>query len=203
MIFLVDRSGSMGMVDAIRRDETKWPAACEHLRRLMRSIPDLKQFQVVTFSTDVRFPLGREGEWLDYAPKTSADEVYKTLTATAPKGGTNLYAGLETAFRYRDQGLQAIYLFSDGLPNDGPGLTKADKEAFSQLANKDTRLADQMMGDKLGDHVRLTVRSKWNHGPDRVRIESVGFFYDSSALGSFLWMLSRENGGNFIGMNKP
>ena len=37
----------------------------------------------------------------------------------------------------------------------------------------------------------------------RVRINSIGFFYQSPNVGAFLWNLSRENDGSFVGMSKP
>jgi hypothetical protein len=36
-----------------------------------------------------------------------------------------------------------------------------------------------------------------------VRINSIGFFYESPEVGAFLWALSRENDGSFVGMSKP
>ena len=40
-------------------------------------------------------------------------------------------------------------------------------------------------------------------GKERVRINSVGFFYESPDVGAFLWALSREHDGSFVGMSKP
>jgi hypothetical protein len=36
-----------------------------------------------------------------------------------------------------------------------------------------------------------------------VKINTIGFFYESPDLGSFLWALARENDGSFVGMSKP
>jgi hypothetical protein len=36
-----------------------------------------------------------------------------------------------------------------------------------------------------------------------VRINTIGFFYESPDLGAFLWALARENEGSFVGMSKP
>ena len=54
----------------------------------------------------------------------------------------------------------------------------------------------------MKEHLREIVQTRWNAGR-KVRIESIGFYYDTATLGSFLWSLSRENGGSFVGMNKP
>ena len=40
-------------------------------------------------------------------------------------------------------------------------------------------------------------------GRPRVRINAVGFFYESPEVGAFLWALARENDGSFVGMSKP
>jgi hypothetical protein len=40
-------------------------------------------------------------------------------------------------------------------------------------------------------------------GQARVRINSIGFFYESPEVGAFLWALSRENDGSFVGMSRP
>ena len=40
-------------------------------------------------------------------------------------------------------------------------------------------------------------------GSQRVRINAIGFFYESPELGSFLWTLARENDGSFVGMSRP
>ena len=40
-------------------------------------------------------------------------------------------------------------------------------------------------------------------GRPRVRINTIGFFYESPDVGAFLWALARENEGSFVGMSKP
>ena len=40
-------------------------------------------------------------------------------------------------------------------------------------------------------------------GGSRVKINSVGFYFDSPDVGAFLWSLSRDNDGSFVGMSKP
>jgi hypothetical protein len=36
-----------------------------------------------------------------------------------------------------------------------------------------------------------------------VRVNAVGFYYESPDVGAFLWALTRENDGGFVGMSKP
>src|SRR5262249_20150289 len=59
VVFLLDMSGSMEYIDEDVRDPDKWPLVCETLGRVMLSLPDLKQFQVIGFANNVTFPLGR------------------------------------------------------------------------------------------------------------------------------------------------
>ena len=60
--------------------------------------------------------------------------------------------------------------------------------------------------DALAKAVRGALKTKWNTplpGKPRVRVNSVGFFYESPDVGAFLWALSRENDGSFVGMSRP
>jgi hypothetical protein len=193
VIFLVDMSGSMELVDENTPSPEKWLEVRNTVLQLMRSLGNLEKFQVITFSSKIGFPLGKEGEWLD--AKVPPAEVGKVLTAIKPKGGTNMHLALEAAFRYRTQGLDTVYLLSDGLPNLGPGLDRPSRE-----------LSEVERGTILGKFVRKVLRENWNRplpGQARVRINTVGFFYESPDLGAFLWALSRENDGSFVGMSKP
>jgi hypothetical protein len=190
----------------------KWPLVCKSAARNLQSLPNLTQVQVIVFSSDVAYPLGKPGEWLDYNPATSPAVVERNLLKVAPRGGTDLHAGLKEAFKFRDKGLEAIYFFSDGLPNQGPGIPEDEEKRFSALERtsaEQAKLVEGMRGKKLGDYLRKEIREKWNAPkkgagqPARVRIESIGFFYESPDLGSFLWGLSRENNGGFVGMSRP
>ena len=58
----------------------------------------------------------------------------------------------------------------------------------------------------LAKHIRGLLRRDWNRplaGRPRVRINTIGFFYESPDVGAFLWALARENDGSFVGMSKP
>jgi Mg-chelatase subunit ChlD len=140
--------------------------------------------------------VGYEDRWLDYDPKTSVDRVGRALAAIKPRGNTNMYAAFETAFRYRDRGLDTIYVLSDGLPNIGEGLTLEVAKSLKEFERSEI----------LSKHVRKTLRTDWNRtiaGKARVRIHTIGFFYESPDVGAFLWALARENDGSFVGMSKP
>jgi hypothetical protein len=197
VVFLVDMSGSMGMKDEVVEDPDKWPLLCEILGKLMQSLPELKQFQVILFSDLVRYPLAKEGKWIDYKGVESIKKAAAAVLATKPQAGTNMALAFEEAFRFRDQGLDTIYFLSDGLPNIGPGLP-----ANSQ------RLSETERGVHLGKYIRDRLKSTWNAPrgrwvQHRVRINAVGFYFDSPDVGAFLWALARDNDGSFVGLSKP
>src|SRR5262249_44943841 len=150
--FLVDMSGSMELVDNQVAAPEKWVAVRETVAKIMRSLPDLEKFQVILFSNRLVYPLGNEDQWLDFDPKTSADRAIQALAALKPRGGTNIYAPFEAAFRYRPLGLDTIYVFSDGLPNMGPGLTETQA----------TTLKETEQADILARYIRNILRQSWN-----------------------------------------
>ena len=133
---------------------------------------------------------------MPFDPKTSVDKITKALADVKPKGNTNMYAAFDTAFKLKGDGLDTIYLFSDGLPNVGAGLSP--ETARTMKETEQTAV--------LCQHVRKTLKTTWNKGPmgkSPVRINAVGFFYESPDVGAFLWALSRENDGGFVGMSRP
>src|SRR5438132_519139 len=196
VVFLVDMSGSMELVDEKTAAPNKWLGVRETLGKVMRSLTDLTKFQVILFSDKVSYPLGNDGRWIDYEPKTSADQALKALAQTKPTGPTDMYSAFEAAFRLRDLGLDTIYVLSDGLPNIGPGLT----------LEQENNLKETERSELLARHIRNLLRRNWNRdmiGRPRVRINTIGFFYESPDVGAFLWALARENEGSFVGMSKP
>src|SRR5262249_23704335 len=111
VLFLVDMSGSMDLVDENTQAPTKWGDVRNTVARLMRSLPDLEKYQVIVFAENAKF-LFTEQDWLDYDAKASPQRVLNGLAAIKPKGGTNMYAALQAAFRLRAKGLDTIYLLS-------------------------------------------------------------------------------------------
>ena len=196
VVFLVDMSGSMDLVDDRTPAPEKWPGVRESVLKIMRSLPQLEKFQVLLFSDRVTYLFGQDGRWLDYDPATSGDRVAAAMMAIKPKGNTNMYVAFESAFQFRAQGLDTIYLMSDGLPNIGEGL--------SPEAARTMRESDRT--EVLSRHIRTTLKTRWNAalpGRPRVKINAVGFFYESPEVGAFLWALTRENDGSFVGMSRP
>jgi hypothetical protein len=196
VLFLVDMSGSMDLVDENTQAPTKWGDVRNTVARLMRSMPDMQKYQVIVFAEKTAFLFKGEEDWLDYDAKSSPQRVLDGLAAIKPTGGTNMYAALQAAFRLRARGLDTIYLLSDGLPNLGEG---ADAVTINSLREVERN-------DLLAKYIRKMLRTSWNRPlPDRprVRINTVGFFYESPDVGAFLWALARENDGSFVGMSKP
>jgi uncharacterized protein with von Willebrand factor type A (vWA) domain len=196
VVFLIDMSGSMDYVDEQTLAPDKWLGVRQTLAKIARSLPELEKFQVIVFAREASFLLGNDGRWLNFDPKTTVDKMTQALAATKPKGSTNMYAAFEAAFRLRADGLDTIYVLSDGLPNVGAGLAP---EAAAKM--KETEKAEI-----LGNYVRKTLKTSWNRPAadrSRVRINTVGFFYESPDVGAFLWALARENDGSFVGMSKP
>jgi hypothetical protein len=196
VVFLVDMSGSMDLVDERTPDPAKWSGVREAVQKIMRSLPQLERFQVVLFSDRITYLLANDGKWLIYNAKTSPEQVAKALAATPPKGNTNMYMALEAAFQFRAQGLDTVYLFSDGLPNIGEGLS----------AEQARTLTETQREEALSRTVRTALKTRWNApqiGRPKVRINTIGFFYESPDVGAFLWALARENDGSFVGMSKP
>lgn len=194
VLFLVDMSGSMELIDEDTPDPDKWPEVCETVAKIMRSLPDLKKYQIIMFSDKVRYPFGKEGQWLLYDPDSTSKVVFAGLKAIKPKGETNMAAVFEEAFRYRSEGLDTIYVLSDGLPNAGPGVPPG-----TSIASATQRI------DYLAKYVRSRLKFVLNRpgpGQPRVRINTIGFFFESPEVGAFLWALAREHDGNFVGMNK-
>jgi hypothetical protein len=195
VIFMIDMSGSMELIDSQTRDPDKWPKVCEVVARLMRSLSGLQRYQVILFSSRSRYLFGHDGQWLKYDPASSAQVTHDALRRVKPAGETNLHLPMAEAFRFRPVGLDTIYLLSDGLPNAGDGLP----------ANAD-QLPDSQRTELLSRHLRQKLRGEWNRPlPDQaqVRIHTIGFFFESPDVGAFLWALAREHDGSFVGMSKP
>jgi len=196
VIFLVDMSGSMDLVDEKTPAPLKWSGVRETVGKVMRSLPELEKFQVIVFAENASYLLGGPNQWFDFDPRTSTDRVQQALGQIKPKGGTNMYNALEAAFRFRDAGLDTIYLLSDGLPNMGEGVAP---EVARTLKEVD-------LSGLLAQYIRNKLKTDWNskaRPQPLVRINAIGFFYESPDVGAFLWALARENDGSFVGMSKP
>jgi len=198
VVFMVDRSGSMDRTSEQVLAPSKWPAVAETVAKVLRSLPDIEQYQVILFSKQAQWLIG-DGEWQTYAGEKSAEAVKSALLRTKVEGDTNLFAAFDLAFRMRERGMDTIYLFSDGLPTSGPGLT-------DELLRRMPPPTVSEQTDALARYVRSQLTTVWNRAftnQPKVRINAVGFFYESPDLGAFLWALARDNDGSFVGMSRP
>jgi Mg-chelatase subunit ChlD len=195
VVFVVDTSGSMVLVEREKGDANKWPGVVTTVGKVMRSLPDLESYQVVVFDRTASYLFGG-GEWRAYKGEQSVKDVTDKLTALKPGGDTNLYEALDLAFKLRATGLDTVYLFSDGLPTSGSTGLTADQERVLTPDQKSTALAKNL---------RTLLKDVWNREEKgkRVRVNAIGFFYESPEVGAFLWALARENDGSFVGMSKP
>jgi hypothetical protein len=195
VIFLVDMSGSMDLLDEQTPAPDKWPLLCETLARIMRSLPDLSHYQVILFSDKVSYLMDNRRRWLSFDKETSVKAVKDALLKIKAQGGTNMAAAFAETFEFRAQGLDTIYVFSDGLPNMGDGLPQDSAQlSESQKTAYCTRYVRQMLKD---------VWNRRTPGQPAVRINAIGFFFESPDVGAFLWAMARENQGSFVGMSDP
>jgi hypothetical protein len=192
VVFLIDISGSMTMLDDNTDDPDKWPFLCETLMKLMKSIPTMKRFQIILFSDKATHLFGNRDKWFKYEGPKTAQMAHDALKKVKVEGGTNMQEAFEEAFRYRKQKLDTIYLFSDGLPNIGDGVPASI-----------TKPTEAQRNYYMGKFVRDKLKTDWNRpaeGQNNVRINAVGFFFESPDVGAFLWAMAREHRGAFVGL---
>lgn len=192
VVFLIDISGSMIMKDETTDDPEKWPFLCETLMKLMKSIPTLQRFQVILFSDKTSYLFGSRDSWFRYEGPKTAEMTRDALRKVKVEGGTNMHDAFEEAFRYRKLKLDTVYLFSDGLPNIGPGVPGGVAKPSEAQRNY-----------YMSKFIRDKLKSEWNRpaeGQRDVRINAVGFFFESPDVGAFLWALAREHRGAFVGL---
>jgi hypothetical protein len=192
VVFLIDISGSMTMMDENTDDPEKWPFLCETLLKLMKSIPTLQRFQVILFSDKTSYLFGKRDSWFKYEGPETAKMTRDALKKVKVEGGTNMQDAFEEAFRYRKIKLDTIYLFSDGLPNIGAGVPATIRNPTEAQRNF-----------YMSKFIREKLKNEWNRpeqGLNAVRINAVGFFFESPDVGAFLWAMAREHRGSFVGL---
>jgi von Willebrand factor type A domain len=192
VIFLIDISGSMVMKDENTEDPEKWPFLCETLMKLMKSIPTMQRFQIILFSDKTSYLFGSRDSWFKYEGPQSAKLAHDALRKVKVEGGTNMQDAFEEVFRYRKKKLDTVYLFSDGLPNIGDGVPATIRNP-----------TEAQRSFYMGKFVRDKLKNEWNlplNGQKEVRINAVGFFFESPDVGAFLWAMAREHRGSFVGL---
>ena len=131
-VFVLDRSGSM---------QGKYQTLMDATAQALAKLSPNDRFRVVLF--DDRVDELSNG-WM-HADDVSLSQVSRALNNTSPRGGTNLYQGIEAAIQGLDADRTAsIVLITDGVAN----LGKTEKKYFLDLlGQQDVRLFTAIMGN--------------------------------------------------------
>ena len=164
VVFLLDRSSSMDRKDRGKSD--RWSDSISTIETWLRYLP-VKGVALITFGADVNeYP----GDARFLPKKEGLESLIRTLKELKPIGETKTMEALQRAYGFRD--VDAIFLFTDGLPNS-PGGNARDILEFA--------------------------RQQRAQG-SRIRIHTVGVGdYFKADMGDFLRGLAAETGGTFIG----
>ena len=81
VMFLVDMSGSMELVDENTPAPSKWAGVLESVARIMKSLPDLEKYQVIVFSDKPTFLFGRGEGWNTFEGKDNIERVTRALAS--------------------------------------------------------------------------------------------------------------------------
>jgi hypothetical protein len=112
--FLIDVSGSMqAITQAGTERRSRIEEAKRQLVRVIEGLESDQSFNVLVYETDVE-PMW---ERLQKASKERRAEAIQKVEELQPRGGTNIFDALETAFR--DPDVDTIYLLTDGQPSSG------------------------------------------------------------------------------------
>jgi len=130
--FVLDMSGSMS---------GKYQTLVDGVQRALKGLNPEDRFQLILFDDSVE-DLTRG--WINSTPE-NVKQWSNKLAATAPRGGTNLYAGLNHALKALDADRTgAIVLVTDGEANIGV----TEKKKFLKLMEgHDVRLFTAVMGN--------------------------------------------------------
>ena len=130
--FVLDMSGSMS---------GKYQTLVDGVQRALKGLNPEDRFQLILFDDSVE-DLTRG--WINSTPE-NVKQWSNKLAATAPRGGTNLYAGLNHALKALDADRTgAIVLVTDGEANVGV----TEKKKFLKLMEgHDVRLFTAVMGN--------------------------------------------------------
>ena len=155
VIFVLDRSSSM--------KGPRWKDAKETIESWLKNLP-VRQAALVVYGSDVRvFP--PEGNLL--LREDAVTEFTSKLVGLEPEGETKTKDALERAYRFVN--IDAIILFTDGQPSEGP------------------------------EEVIDFVRKKWLGGNSaRLHVVGIGNYFKES-FGNYLRALAEPSGGTFIG----
>ena len=130
--FVLDMSGSMS---------GKYQTLVDGVQRALSGLNPEDRFQLILFDNSVE-DLTRG--WINSTPE-NVKQWSNKLAATGPRGGTNLYAGLNHALKALDADRTgAIVLVTDGEANVG---TTEKKKFLKLMEGHDVRLFTAVMGN--------------------------------------------------------
>lgn len=162
VIFALDRSGSMSQPAdfdiAIDTGEAKLPEeiakpkgnrkidiARWQLKKVLYLMPDGAMFDIIFFSNT--FELYKDK--LVKLDKKSREEAFAYIDKIEPQGGTNIFDSLERALSFamgkdgklEKDGIDTVYLMSDGMPNQGKFTRPDDIRREIKQINENLKVA--------------------------------------------------------------
>ena len=129
VVFLLDSSASMlhkklGEIfrlsvsdDSIKKNSQKWKQALSVSDWFLEKLPISSQFKFITFNEEP-YELSTNSNWIYKSESTALIEIKDSLLKIIPEKGTNLMKPFELI---SDDGADAIYIVTDGLPTQGKG----------------------------------------------------------------------------------
>ena len=129
IVFLLDSSASMlhkklGEIfrlsvsdDSIKKNSQKWKQALSVSDWFLEKLPISSQFKFITFNEEP-YELSTNSNWIYKSESTALKDIKDSLLKIIPKKGTNLIKPFELI---SDNGADAVYIVTDGLPTQGKG----------------------------------------------------------------------------------
>lgn len=161
--FVVDFSGSMRRPMSKIDTRPRWDVAREELTRTLAALPDGAAANVLLFQDEVKRAFDRAAPLDAGARKT----IEGFLRATPGERGNLLAALLEAI---ADDGVDTVFLLSDGAPGAGD----------------------------LVDRVRVAAAVRRANRTRKVLIHTIGFGAETAVDRGFLESLARESGGRCV-----
>ena len=136
VVFVVDRSGSMNLVDSSGdRVCTRWDALRDQINKAVADLPKTAKFNMLFFADT----LTAFKEKIVDATPGEREMAKKFVAGLDPRGETNVWAGLSAALD--DPDVDTICLLTDGEPTTGEFVRTADILREVALKNRFRRIS--------------------------------------------------------------
>lgn len=154
VVFVLDRSSSM--------KGQRWKDAKQTIESWLKNLP-VREAALVVYGSDVRVfpPVGM------LSRKDAVENFTRELIGLEPEGETKTKDALERAYRFAN--IDAIILFTDGQPSEGPENV-----------------------------LEFVKQSRLGGNSARIHVVGIGNYFDES-FGNYLRALAKSSGGTFIG----